>query len=100
MPAKIYYDRDREYYLNIERDYYNSNREYLLKKAMDKYNISEEDRNKRKEYSKNRYHNMSPEKKLELKIYQKEYQKESQKNYREKKKREHANFNKNAGLTP
>ena len=96
MPAKIYYDRDREYYLNIGRDYYNNNREYLLKKARDKYNTSEEDRNKRKEYSKNRYHDMSPEKKLELKIYQKEYQK----NYREKKKREHANFNKNAVLTP
>ena len=75
MPAKIYYDRDREYYLNVGRDYYNSNGEYLLKEARDKYNASEEDRNKRKEYSKNRYHNMSPEKKLELKIYQKSIKK-------------------------
>ena len=31
MPAKIYYDRDREYYLNIGRDYYHNNRENLLK---------------------------------------------------------------------
>ena len=100
MPAKIYYDRDREYYLNIERDYYNNNREYLLKKARDKYNTSEEDRNKRKEYSKNRYHHMSPDKKLELKKYQKEYQKEYQKNYREKKRRGHSNFNKIAVRTP
>ena len=96
MPAKIYYDRDREHYLNIARDYYNNNREYILKKARDKYNNSEEDKNKRIEYGKNRYHNMSPEKKLELKAYQEEYQK----NYREKKRREHANFNKNAVLTP
>ena len=53
MPAKIYDDRDREYYLNVGRDYYNNNGEYLLKEARDKYNASEEDRNKRKEYSKN-----------------------------------------------
>ena len=65
MPAKIYYKRDRKYYLNIGRDYYNNNRQYLLKKARDKYNTSEEDRKKRKEYSKNRYHNTSSEKKLE-----------------------------------
>ena len=40
MPAKIYYDRDREYYLNIGRDYYNNN---LLKKWSNKYNSSEEE---------------------------------------------------------
>ena len=95
MPAKIYYDRDREHYLNIARDYYNNNREYILKKARDKYNNSEEDKNKIIEYGKNRYH-MSPEKKLELKAYQKEYKK----NYREKKRREHGNFNQSAVLTP
>ena len=83
------------YYLNIARDYYNNNREYILKKARDKYNNSE-DKNKRIEYGKNKYHNMSPEKKFELKAYQKEYLK----NYREKKKKEHANFNENAVLTP
>ena len=68
MPAKIYYDRDREHYLKVGRDYYNNNREYILKKARDKYNNSEEDKNKRIEYCKNRYHKMCPEKKLELKI--------------------------------
>ena len=96
MPANIYYDRDREHYLNIARDYYKNNREYILTKARDKYNNSEEDKNKRTEYLRNRYHNMSPKKKLELKAYQKEYQK----NYREKKRREHAYFNENAVLTP
>ena len=57
IPAKIYYDRDREHYLNIARDYYNNNREHILKKARDKYNNLEEDKNKRIEYGKRRYHN-------------------------------------------
>ena len=57
---------------------YKKNRDYILKDAKDKYN------------------NISPEKKLKLKEYQKNYQK----NYREKKKREHSNFNKNAVLVP
>ena len=95
MPAGIYYYSDREYYLNISRDYYNNNREYLLKKARDKYYNSQEDKNKKIEYGKNRYHNMSPEKKLELKAYQKEYQKK----YREIKKAQ-GNLAKNAVLTP
>ena len=95
MPAGIYYYSDREYYLNISRDYYNNNREYLLKKARDKYYNSQEDKNKKIEYGKNRYHNMSPEKKLQLKAYQKEYQKK----YREIKKAQ-GNLAKNAVLTP
>ena len=95
MPAGIYYYSDREYYLNISRDYYNNNREYLLKKARDKYYNSQEEKNKKIEYGKNRYHNMSPEKKLELKAYQKEYQKK----YREIKKAQ-GNLTKNAVLTP
>ena len=37
-------------------------KERLRKKARDKYrNLSEEDKNKREEYVKNRYHNMSEE---------------------------------------
>ena len=50
----------------------------------DKYkNLSEEDKNKRREYGKNRYHNMSEEKKQKLKEYQKIY--------REAKKSKHNN---------
>ena len=67
MPSGICYYSDREYYLNISRDYYNNNRKYLLKKARDKYNSSQEDKNKKIEYGKNRYHNMSPEKKFRIK---------------------------------
>ena len=38
----------------------------------DKYrNLSEEDKNKKREYWKNRYHNMPDEKKQKLKEYQK-----------------------------
>ena len=36
-------------------------------------NLSEEERNKKREYGKNRYYNMSKEKKQKLKEYQKSY---------------------------
>ena len=71
MPTKIYCESDKEHYLNASRDYCDYNKEYILKKAKDKYNNSHEDKNKTLEYSKNRYHNMSPEKKLKLNEYQK-----------------------------
>ena len=42
--------------------------------ARDKHrNLSEEEKNKKREYGKNRYHNMSEEKKSRLKEYQKSY---------------------------
>ena len=37
--------------------------------------LSEEEKNKKREYAKNRYHNMYQGKKQKLKEYQKEYQK-------------------------
>ena len=41
---------------------YQRNREKILNKAMDYYkNLSEEDKIKKREYAKNRYHNMSEE---------------------------------------
>ena len=45
--------------------------------------MSEEEKNKKREYGKNRYHNMSEEKKQKLKEYQKKY--------RETKKSKHNN---------
>ena len=58
--------------------YYENYKERLRKQARDKYrNISEEDKNKKGEYGKNRYHIMSEEK---------QRLKEYQKNYREAKK--------------
>ena len=44
----------------------------LRKQAKDKYrNLSEEEKNKKREYGKYRYHNMSEEKKQKLKRYKK-----------------------------
>ena len=47
MPTKIYYESDKEHYLNASRDYYNYKKEYMLKKAKDKYNNSHVDKNKK-----------------------------------------------------
>ena len=52
--------------------------------AKNKYrNLSEEDKNKKKEYGKSKYHNMSEENKQRLK--------EDQKNHREAKKSQYNN---------
>ena len=49
---------------NTDLTYYQWNRERLKKQARDEYkNLSEEEKNKKKEYGKNRYHNMSKENK-------------------------------------
>ena len=46
--------------LNRAKDYYENNKERLRVQARDKYrNLSEEEKNKKREYGKNRYHNMS-----------------------------------------
>ena len=52
-------------------------------KNIKRANLSEEEKNKKREYGKNRYHNMSEEKKQRLKEYQK--------NYREAKKSQYNN---------
>ena len=73
-----YYQRNRDVILNRAKDYYEKDKKRLRMQARDKYrNLSEEDKNKKKEYGKNRY-NMFEEKKQKLKEYQK--------NYREAKK--------------
>ena len=43
--------------------------------------MSEEDKNKRKEYGKNRYHSMSKEKKQKLKEYKKKYREAKKSKY-------------------
>ena len=71
---------------NTYLTYYQRNKERLKRQARDKYkNLSEEEKNKKIEYGKNRYHKMSAEKNQILKEYQKNYQK----NYREAKKAQH-----------
>ena len=64
--------------------YYQRNKEILIEQARNKYrNLSEEDKNKKREYGKNRYH-MSEEKKQKLKEYQKQrYQEAKESRYNE-----------------
>ena len=61
---------------SVEETYYQRNRNVILNRAKDYY--KEEDKNKKREYRRSRYRNMSEEKKQRLKEYQK--------NYRETKK--------------
>ena len=64
---------------NTDLTYYQRNKERLKKQARDKYrNLSEEEKNKKREYGTERCNNMSEQKKQKLKEYQK--------NYREAKK--------------
>ena len=53
---------------NTDLTYYQRNKEGIMVQARDKY-LSEEEKNKKREYGKNRYHNMSIEKKQRLKKY-------------------------------
>ena len=45
------------------------NKDWEIKQKIKYRNLSEEDKNKKKEYGKDRYHNMSEEKKQKLKEY-------------------------------
>ena len=51
MDNTSYYQRNRDVALNKAKEYYENNNERLKKQAGDKYrNLSEEDRNKKREY--------------------------------------------------
>ena len=55
-----YYQKNRERVLNRAKEYYENNKERLRKKDRDKYRkLSEGEKNIKREYVKNRYHNMS-----------------------------------------
>ena len=57
-----YYKKTRGAMLNKAKDYYKNNKE-IKEQARDKYrNLSKEEKNKKREYGKNRYQNMSEEK--------------------------------------
>ena len=59
--------------LNKAKDYYENGEERLRKQARDKYRIlSEEEKNEKQKYGRNGY-NMSEEKKQRLKEYHKNY---------------------------
>ena len=53
MDNATYYQRNRNIALNKAKEFYKSNNERLKKHARDKYrNLSEEDKNKKREYGK------------------------------------------------
>ena len=63
-----YYQRNRDVILNRAKDYYWNNKDRLREQARDKYiNLSEEEKNNKEEFGKNRDRNMSEEKKKKLK---------------------------------
>ena len=59
-----YYKKTRDVILNRAKDYYENNKGRIRRQARDKcITFSEEEKNKKTEYGKNRYGNMSEEKK-------------------------------------
>ena len=75
MSETTYYERNRDVILNRAKDYYENNKEILRERAKKDIEIelSEEEKNMKREYGRNRYRNMSEEKKQRLKEYQKNY---------------------------
>ena len=63
-----YYQKNWDVILNRAKDYYKNDKERLKVQARDKSrNLSEEGENKKRECTKNRYHNVTEEKKKGLK---------------------------------
>ena len=59
--------KNRNVIPNKAKDFYKNNKERLKQQARDKYrSLSEEEKNKKREYGKKRCHNMSEEKKQRL----------------------------------
>ena len=73
MSKTTYYQGNREVILKRANEFYENNKEALRKKkARDKYRIfPEEEKNTKREYRRNRYHNMSEEKEQRLKEFEK-----------------------------
>ena len=61
MNNTTHYQRNKEIImLNRRKDYYENDKGRLKKQSRDKYkSLSQEDENKKREYGKNRYDNMS-----------------------------------------
>ena len=74
MSNTTYYKRKRDVVLNRAKDYYKNDKERLKEEARYIYiyrNLSGKDKDKKREYGRNIYHNMFEEKKQRLKEYQK-----------------------------
>ena len=59
---ETYYQRNRDAIVNTAKVYYKNDKERLKDQVRDKYrNLSEEEKNKKTEYGRKRYHSMSKE---------------------------------------
>ena len=84
MSDTIYYQRNRDVILNRATDYYEKiKKDWKSKQKINAETYLKKTKTKRENMEKNRYHNMSEEKKQKLKEYQK--------NYREAKKSQYNN---------
>ena len=77
-----YYQRNRDLILNQANDFYENNKERLREHAIQKIKeinteayLKKKKVKKKRECEKNRYHNISEEKKQRIKEYQKNYYK-------------------------
>ena len=69
MSEGTYYQRNRETILNSAKNYYENNKEALRNKSRNNYRkLSEEDKNIKREYGRNRYLNMPEKRKKTIKI--------------------------------
>ena len=63
MSETTYYQRNRDIILNRVNEYYKNNKELLRERAKNKYrSLSKDEKHIKKQYQKDRHHNMSDEK--------------------------------------
>ena len=70
---EYFFSRKRETILKWAIEYYGNNKKVLREQRKTIWKLSEEENNMKREYGRNRYHDMSEEKKHRLKEYQKKY---------------------------
>ena len=74
MSQTTHYQKNIQVILNRANEYYSNNKEVLREKVKKKYReLSEEEKDIKGEYERNRYHNMPEEKEQRLKEYQIKY---------------------------
>ena len=75
MSGTTYYERNRDVILNRAKDYYENNKELLRERAKKKQKknreLPENEKDVKRLYQRDRYHNMTAEEKQKLKEYQK-----------------------------
>ena len=76
MSRRTYYQRNKEVLNDRAKKCYHNNKKVLTEKARNKYReLTVDEKNNKRKYGTDRYHNMSDDKKQKLKEYQKNYQK-------------------------